>query len=389
MQPAVAAHTLSKVESEWRSQALLFAECKANGLSDCGRAQNIFQKSCSTVVSAVVAASSGDVDTVKEYMGVVCAEPELKGWKQDRCQNFAKAISQTMTADNYANREYLNTQGLCTSFWSGMSSEEGARAAQERAQEAKRIEAEHALVAKRAKEAAEALAAAKKAKMEAEAKRQAEEQHRRQAAEKAAQEAKVAAERKAAAERKPAAEAQAAQAKKAAEKLCKDLAKLGAEPALLASGPEVLTKSPEERKGFDVPVLDSLKGVLTQQVARVDADIATNEAAAGELGREAAERAEAAQLASSKRDAAARELERAEAGRDEKVSAKSTLEASIGSTRREQEGMAEGAKAAQEEVSQFSEVLEALDFLAKLSSAPPPEEAEAEAPEKPEEQPEA
>lgn len=218
MQPAVAAHTLSKVESEWRSQALLFAECKANGLSDCGRAQNIFQKSCSTVVSAVVAASSGDVDTVKEYMGVVCAEPELKGWKQDRCQNFAKAISQTMTADNYANREYLNTQGLCTSFWSGMSSEEGARAAQERAQEAKRIEAEHALVAKRAKEAAEALAAAKKAKMEAEAKRQAEEQHRRQAAEKAAQEAKVAAELKAAAERKAAAEAQAAQAKKAAEK---------------------------------------------------------------------------------------------------------------------------------------------------------------------------
>lgn len=218
MQPAVAAHTLSKVENEWRSQALLFAECKANGLSDCGRAQNIFQKSCSTVVSAVVAASSGDVDTVKEYMGVVCAEPELKGWKQDRCQNFAKAISQTMTADNYANREYLNTQGLCLNFWSAMSTEEGARAAQERAQEAKRIEAEHALVAKRAKEAAEALAAAKKAKMEAEAKRQAEEQHRRQAAEKAAQEAKVAAEKKAAAERKAAAEAQAAQAKKAAEK---------------------------------------------------------------------------------------------------------------------------------------------------------------------------
>ena len=39
---------------------------------------------CSTVVEAVVEASSGDRSHVKEYMGIVCGEVELSGWHQDR-----------------------------------------------------------------------------------------------------------------------------------------------------------------------------------------------------------------------------------------------------------------------------------------------------------------
>ena len=39
---------------------------------------------CSTVVEAVVKASSGDRSHVKEYMGIVCGEVELSGWHQDR-----------------------------------------------------------------------------------------------------------------------------------------------------------------------------------------------------------------------------------------------------------------------------------------------------------------
>mmetsp|Transcript_8579 Transcript_8579/g.16224 ORF Transcript_8579/g.16224 Transcript_8579/m.16224 type:complete len:374 (-) Transcript_8579:58-1179(-) len=215
MQPTVAAHTLSMVENEWRSQALLFAECQADGHSDCERVQSNFQKSCGTVVTAVVAASSGDRDTVNEYMGVVCDEPELKDWKHERCQSFARAISSTMTADSYENRERLNTQSLCFGFWANMSSEEGARAAQERAWRAKRMEVEHELVAKQAREAAQALAdatAARKAQMASEAKRRMieekrraiEEQHRRQVAERAAREAKLAAERTAVAKERSA-----------------------------------------------------------------------------------------------------------------------------------------------------------------------------------------
>jgi len=226
MQPMVVARTLSKVETEWSSQALRFVECKGDAArSDCGLVQSAFQKSCSKIVSAVVAASSGDRDTVTEYMGVVCNEPQLNDWKHERCQSFAKAISNTMTADNYQNRESLNTGGLCLGFWTNISSTEGSRVAQEHALQAKHIEEERAKAAKRAKEAAEELAqamaernrkSAAEAKAEArrrelqEKRRAIEEQRKRQVAEKTAREAKIVAEREAA--------AKAAAAKRAAEK---------------------------------------------------------------------------------------------------------------------------------------------------------------------------
>jgi len=212
MQPTVAASTLSRVETEWRSQALQFVECKADATrSDCGLMQSAFQKSCSTIVNAVVAASSGDRETVAEYMAVVCNEPQLNDWKHERCQSFAKAISNTLTADSYQNRVKLNAGGLCVGFWASMSNAEGSRVAQEHALQAKHIEEERAKAAKRAKEAAEALAAAEAKHRKIEEKRRAvEEQHRRQVAEKAAQEAKLVAEREAA--------AKAAAARRAAEK---------------------------------------------------------------------------------------------------------------------------------------------------------------------------
>merc|ERR1719189_1873960 len=198
MQPTVAARTLSRVETEWRSQALQFVECKGDAArSDCGLVQNAFQKSCSKIVNAVVAASSGDRETVAEYMAVVCNEPQLNDWKHERCQSFAKAISNTMTADSYQNRVSLNAGGLCLGFWANMSSAEGSRVAQEHALQAKHIEEERAKTAKRAKEAADELAEATAernrkaaAEVKAEAKRRElqekrraiEEQHKRQVA---------------------------------------------------------------------------------------------------------------------------------------------------------------------------------------------------------------
>jgi len=228
MQPAVVAHTLSRVEMEWRSQALQFVECKADtARSDCGLMQRAFQKSCGTVVNAVVAASSGDRNTVKEYMGVVCNEPELRDWKQERCHTFAQAISGSMTADTLENRANFNTGGLCLDFWTKMSTAEGARVAREHALQAKRIEEERVLAAKRAKEAAEKLAeetAARNRKLAAEArqrelqekKKKLEEEHKKNLADIAAREAKFVAEREAAKRAKAAkhaAEKAAAEAK--------------------------------------------------------------------------------------------------------------------------------------------------------------------------------
>merc|ERR1719476_308710 len=69
MQPNVAARSLSRVEGQWRSEALQFTECNAeSNHMDCSQSQTAFEKSCGTIVTAVVAASNGDRDTVKEYM---------------------------------------------------------------------------------------------------------------------------------------------------------------------------------------------------------------------------------------------------------------------------------------------------------------------------------
>ncbi len=54
---------------------------------------------CSTVVEAVVKASSGDRSHVKEYIGIVCGEVELSGWHQERCSEFALSVFDAMSDD--------------------------------------------------------------------------------------------------------------------------------------------------------------------------------------------------------------------------------------------------------------------------------------------------
>lgn len=218
LQPEVVAHTLLKVEDEWRAQAASFAECNATlmagaEMSECSSATSAFQKSCSTVVDAVVKASSGDRSHVKEYMGIVCGEVELSGWHQERCSELSQSVYEAMSDDNYENRENFNVANLCTGFWSRFTVEEKARVDQERlereaaekkaeeeridaekkaaalaAEEQKRKEKEEAEEkAKEAKRQAEEAASALKAKKE-EAERQAEEaKHKMEEAQAAAE----------------------------------------------------------------------------------------------------------------------------------------------------------------------------------------------------------
>jgi len=182
MQPNVAANTLARVEAEWRSQSLQFAECNGEiGRHDCGAFQGSFQKSCDTVVHAIVTASSGDRNTVKEYMAVVCDEPQLLGWKREGCLSFAQAILSAMTADSYRNREHLSVGALCTGVWASMSSVESARVAQEHELQAKRLEAETAHKMRAAIEQTAAAAARKRVAEEAKARRRAAEARRQEA----------------------------------------------------------------------------------------------------------------------------------------------------------------------------------------------------------------
>jgi len=192
MQPEVVARTLSEVEDEWKSQAASFAECNTTETSDCGAAPDAFSKSCSTVVSAVVQASSGDRSSVKEYMNTVCGENELSGWHAERCTELASAVTDSMLDDNYENRENFNSGSLCTKFWSKFVVEEKARVEKERAEReaAEKKAAEEAAEAQKQKEKEEAEQKA------ADAKRQAEEAAaelaaKKEEAEKQAQEAKA------------------------------------------------------------------------------------------------------------------------------------------------------------------------------------------------------
>jgi len=203
MQPEVVARTLSEVEDEWKSQAASFAECNSTEASECGGAPEAFSKSCSTVVSAVVQASSGDRSSVKEYMNTVCSEKELSGWHAERCTELASSVTDTMVDDNYENRENFNSGTLCTKFWSKFVVEEKARVEKDRAEreasEKKAAEEAAEAAKKAAEEAAEAQKQKEKEDAEqkaADAKREAEEAAaelaaKKEEAEKQAEEAKA------------------------------------------------------------------------------------------------------------------------------------------------------------------------------------------------------
>jgi len=197
MQPDVVAHSLVKVEDEWRAHASDFAECNVTApATQCGDAQNAFEKSCSTVVSAIVQASTGDKNRVEEYMNIVCSREELTGWHQQRCTELASAVSTAMVYDLPGNREYLQPSTVCTSFWSRFSVQEKDRVEKERAEAAKeaeiRAQKEEAERAEREKKAVEEAAEAKRRHekeleeaKKAEEKRQAEEAAKQLAAQKA------------------------------------------------------------------------------------------------------------------------------------------------------------------------------------------------------------
>lgn len=211
MRPELVAKTFSRVEEEWRTQAVAFTESNA---SEAKAAWSSFSQSCGTVVTAVVQASGGDRDIVKDYMGNVCGQKVLAGWPKQRCQELAMTISEHgMLADNWANRQILQPSKVCNAFWSKLVEAERNR----EAIEAKERAEQEKLRAEEDKKAAIAAAEAKK-KADAEAaekmKKEAEEKARREQEEQRAKAKQEAAEAK---ERAAAAAARLAQKKAEAE----------------------------------------------------------------------------------------------------------------------------------------------------------------------------
>lgn len=180
LQPDAVARTLLEVEDQWHIQAADSAR------SNSTNSAVSFQKSCSTVVNAIVQASSGDRKRVTEYMDVVCSQSQLQGWHQNRCQDLALAVSNAMIYDQGGNREYVNAMDVCGGYWSRFIVEEESRAEQERLEEAARAKEAEAKRLQEEKEAAARAADEQKRQEEEEAERKREEA-KRQAEEAAAQ----------------------------------------------------------------------------------------------------------------------------------------------------------------------------------------------------------
>lgn len=251
MRPEIVAKSLAKVEDEWKAQFRLYVECNATANSQdeakkCSAAPKAFERSCDTIVSAVVKASNGDHSVVREYMDDICAEPELKGWRQGRCKMLSATVLSGMSEDSYDNRETLNSQPLCQSFWQRFSAEEqqllkqetAEREALEKKQEEERAAEEKKMAEERAEEEKrmkqEEAAEAKQRAEEEEARRKQEEELKRQAEASAAklqveQQAEAEAEKKAEAE----AEKQAEEAKKVEEATAKSTANATATPTVV------------------------------------------------------------------------------------------------------------------------------------------------------------
>lgn len=199
MRPEVVALALGKVEDEWKNQYRLYVECNQTAASEaearrCLDAPHAFEKSCAKIVGAMVQASGGNRDSVHEYMADVCSEPELNGWRRGRCEILAATVLAGMTPDQYMNRETLNAQPLCVSFWSRFATEEASLMAKERAaveekekaEQKEREEAEKKLAEEKAEE--DRRLAEEKAQEEKEAAEAAAEEKRKEEAERAAAE---------------------------------------------------------------------------------------------------------------------------------------------------------------------------------------------------------
>jgi len=158
MQPEVVAKTLSHVEDEWKAQARAFIKCELSEsneaqIRDCDNTPSSFEKSCATVVSAVVKGSSGNPKVLVEYMGDVCRQKTMASWHQTSCAALADTINMKLTASHYDNRINFQARPVCDEFWAQFLVEQKKVHEQELAAIKKQEEIAAVAAAKEAKEA--------------------------------------------------------------------------------------------------------------------------------------------------------------------------------------------------------------------------------------------
>eukprot|EP00930_Biecheleria_cincta_P030749 TRINITY_DN21306_c0_g2_i1.p1 TRINITY_DN21306_c0_g2~~TRINITY_DN21306_c0_g2_i1.p1 ORF type:complete len:383 (+),score=119.44 TRINITY_DN21306_c0_g2_i1:83-1231(+) len=185
-------------------------------------------------------------------------------------------------------------------------------------------------------------------------------------------------------EKGPDAGANEKETKTICDKLMREITKLSAEPALLASAPAVLLKRAEDRKGFDVHVLGSMQSILAARLDDIAGKLEANATSIAALEPEASSRKEAGEKAQAEKDAAQAELDAAQRAADEKKASLNKAQNTVEGTTAALDERSSAITTALQEVEAFGDVLACHNFLASRSSVVPeelpaePEEVKAE-----------
>lgn len=154
--------------------------------------------------------------------------------------------------------------------------------------------------------------------------------------------------------------------------LAKILTGLGAEQTLLIAVEKSLSKPAADRGDFDAMTLKWVTDMFDAQIAKIDAEVKECEAQEAECQKATDS---AAAIVSSKETVKTQEEERLaqlEAVKQEKKTALADAKKSAKDSEKAYAKFEKGIREAEEEVTEHAEVLEAFEFLAARSSAPPP-----------------
>mmetsp|Transcript_55356 Transcript_55356/g.110010 ORF Transcript_55356/g.110010 Transcript_55356/m.110010 type:complete len:395 (-) Transcript_55356:143-1327(-) len=157
--------------------------------------------------------------------------------------------------------------------------------------------------------------------------------------------------------------------KKVCDRLMEELQKLGSDAALLVALPMVLDKKPDERKSFDLIVLDGVKDVLRKTMETVESKLsAANEAIDG-VNQEADAHTAASIKLYSDLDDEIREVQMAEEVRKDRAAAIKSLENQAEDCRNLLGASAKSSEASKAIREKFSEVQNDLESLMSAASS--------------------
>lgn len=115
MNPDSVFKTLFSVQKQWLAEA----ETAFDHKIDQGEAVDHMSVGCSKIASAIVTASDGDRNRVKEYMGEVCGHADANDHGKALCEDFALVLQKRMSVNTLENRDAFSKKKFCEDVYDG------------------------------------------------------------------------------------------------------------------------------------------------------------------------------------------------------------------------------------------------------------------------------